>query len=61
MYDFLIDPSAGGIDIEKARFMGRYGVVKDRYELKGNKAYLATEVTTLLQGKGNNTERPQED
>lgn len=61
VYDFLIDPSAGGIDIEKARFMGRYGVVKDRYELKGNKAYLATEVTTLLQGKGNNTERPQEE
>lgn len=61
VYDFLIDPSAGGIDIEKARFMGRYGVVKDRYELKGNKAYLATEVTTLLQGRGNNTERPQEE
>lgn len=61
VYDFLIDPSAGGIDIENARFMGRYGVVKDRYELKGNKMYIQTEVKTLLDGKGNNTERPQEE
>jgi len=61
VYDFLIDPSAGGIDIEKARFMGRYGVVKDRYELKDNKNYIVTEVKTLLEGKGNNTERPQEE
>lgn len=61
VYDFLIDPSAGGIDIDRARFMGRYGVVKDRYELKGNKAYISTEVTNLLAGKGNNLERPQEE
>lgn len=61
VYDFLIDPSAGGIDIEAARHMGRYGVVKDRYELKGNKSYLQTEVKELLAGKGNNTERPQEE
>jgi len=61
VYDFLIDPSAGGIDLEKARFMGRYGVVKDRYELKDNKNYIVTEVKTLLEGKGNNTERPQEE
>lgn len=61
VYDFLIDPSAGGIDIDKARFMGRYGVVKDRYELKGNGMYIRTEVEKLLNGKGNNTERPQEE
>jgi hypothetical protein len=61
VYDFLIDPSAGGIDIERGRFMGRYGVIKDRYELKGNKAYLTNEVKELLAGKGNNTERPQEE
>jgi hypothetical protein len=61
VYDFLIDPSAGGIDVETARFMGRYGVVKDRYELKGNKMYIRTEVDKLLAGKGNNTERPQEE
>jgi hypothetical protein len=61
VYDFLIDPSAGGIDISKARFMGRYGVVKDRYDLKGNSMYIRTEVDKLLAGKGNNTERPQEE
>ena len=61
VYDFLIDPSAGGIEMDTARFMGRYGVVKDRYELKDNKSYLRTEVDTLLDGKGNNTERPQEE
>lgn len=60
VYDFLIDPSAGGIDSEKARNLGRYGVVKDRYELKGDKRYIQTEVKELLDGKGNNTERTQE-
>jgi hypothetical protein len=34
VYDFLIDPMAGGIDVEKARYMGRYGVTKNRYQLK---------------------------
>lgn len=61
VYDFLIDPSAGGINLEQARFMGRYGVVKDRYELEGNSMYISTEVKELLAGKGNNTERPQEE
>ncbi len=60
VYDFLIDPSAGGIDLENARFMGRYGVVKDRYDLKGHKDYIKTEVDVLLSGKGNNTTRTQE-
>jgi hypothetical protein len=61
VYDFLIDPAAGGVDLDRGRFMGRYGVVKDRYELKGNSAYLTNEVKELLAGKGNNTERPQEE
>lgn len=61
VYDFLIDPSAGGIDTERARYLGRYGVVKDRYELKDNGMYIKSEVKTLIQGKGNNTERPQEE
>ena len=61
VYDFLVDPSGGGLDLENARFMGRYGVVKDRSELEGNKMYIKTQVDTLLQGKGNNTERPQEE
>lgn len=34
VYDFLIDPNAGGIDIEQAKYCGRYGVRKNKYELK---------------------------
>lgn len=60
VYDFLIDPSAGGIDLEDAWFLGRYGVVKDRNVLKGDSMYITTEVNKLLSGKGNNTERTQE-
>lgn len=59
VYDFLVDPSGGGYDLEKAYYMGRYGVVKTRQELKeGRKAgiYLKTEVDLLLSGSSNNTE-----
>jgi len=64
IYDYLIDPSAGGIDIEKAFYMGRYGVVKTRGEIKkGVKEgiYLRTEANILLEGSGNVTEMNQED
>jgi hypothetical protein len=33
VYDFLIDPSAGGMDLELARYLGRGGIIKDKYEL----------------------------
>jgi hypothetical protein len=62
VYDFLIDPSAGGIDIENAFFLGRYGVVKTRQQLeKGRDSgeYVKDEVDNLLLGNGNNTEQPQ--
>ncbi len=64
VYDFLIDPAAGGIDIEKARYLGNYGVVKTRQELEaGIKSgeYIKSETTELLQGNGNNTEQPQDE
>lgn len=64
VYDYLIDPSAGGIDIEKAFYMGRYGVVKTKTDLKkGVKdgIYLRTETTRLIEGSGNITEMNQED
>jgi len=64
VYDYLIDPSAGGIDIEKAFYMGRYGVVKTKSDLKkGVKdgIYLRTETTRLIEGSGNITEMNQED
>lgn len=60
VYDFLVDPSAGGIDLERAKFLGRYGVVKDRNELKDS-MYIQTEVKKLLDGAGNNTEEPDEE
>jgi len=64
VYDFLIDPAAGGIDIEKGMFMGDYGVVKTRDELKQgvrDGIYLKTETQRLLDGDGNSTEEPQEE
>lgn len=64
VYDFLIDPSGGGIDIEKAFYMGNYGVVKTKAEIKKgikDKIYLKTEGERLLEGSGNSTEMPQEE
>ena len=64
VYDFLIDPSAGGIDIERAMYLGRYGVIKSKQDLKkGVKdgTYLKTETTTLTDGSGNATEINQEE
>lgn len=63
VYDFLIDPSGGGLDIENALNMGRYGVVKMRSDLKKgikNGTYLRTETEELLEGAGNSTESNQE-
>lgn len=63
VYDFLIDPSAGGIDIERARFLGDYGVILSRKDLENgirDGFYLRTETNRLLEGSGNSTEQPQE-
>jgi hypothetical protein len=59
VYDFLIDPAAGGIDIEKAQYMGRYGIVKTAKELTES-GYIATAVRELLAGEGNVTENTEE-
>ena len=63
VYDFLIDPAGGGIDIENAGYMGRYGIIKTRQELeedmdkrKANRLYIRESVKNLLFGGGNNTE-----
>ncbi len=64
VYDFLIDPSGGGIDMEKARNMGDYGVVLDRSELKKgikDKVFLKTETEELMEGSGNSTESSPEE
>lgn len=63
VYEFLIDPAAGGIDIEKARYLGDYGVVYDRTDIEaGIKAgiFLKEEGKTLLDGSGNASEQTQE-
>jgi len=63
VYDFLIDPSAGGLDIEKAKYLGDYGVVLSREDIKEgikSKNFLKTESERLLNGSGNNTEVNQE-
>ncbi len=64
VYDFLIDPAAGGIDVELANYLGRYGIRKNKSELKdGLKAglYLKTETNNLITGNGNSTEINQEE
>lgn len=64
VYDFLIDPSAGGIDIEKAKHLGRFGVIKTRQELeqaKEDKTYIRENIEQLLVGDGNAIEKTQED
>jgi len=64
VYDFLVDPSGGGLDLENARYMGRYGVVKDKRELKeGMKSglYIRMEVERLVDGSGNSAEMNQEE
>lgn len=63
VYDFLIDPSAGGINIEKADYLGNYGVVLKRKQIEAgikDKTYLKEEAQMLLDGVGNSTETTQE-
>jgi hypothetical protein len=64
VYDFLIDPAGGGLDMERAKNLGRYGVIKERGELEdGMRAglYDRTQTTLLLSGSGNAIEMPQEE
>ena len=64
VYDFLIDPSCGGIDIDSAGFMGRYNIIKSRKELKeGVKSglYNRDNVNRILGGDGNSDETSQEE
>lgn len=65
VYDFLIDPAGGGYDMELAFYMGRYGVIKTRKQLKegaSNKEYYSDTVKQLTKdGSGNATEINQEE
>lgn len=63
VYDFFIDPMAGGVDIEKAKHLGRKGVFKSESELKEgskNGLYHSKNVTALVQTKDNTDESREE-
>jgi hypothetical protein len=63
-YDFLIDPSAGGIDIENARYLGDFSVVLSKKDLKdGVKkgVYNRDVVNNLINSNGNVDETSQEE
>lgn len=56
VYDFLIDPAGGGLDLDQALYMGRFGVRKTKQQLKQgvkDNDYIQSEVKTLLDGAGN--------
>lgn len=64
IYQFLIDPSAGGLDIEKAFYLGRGGIIKSKKDIQeGIKSgkYLKTEGKELISGTGNISSETQED
>lgn len=64
VYQFLIDPSCGGLDIEKAFYLGRGNILKDKKAIKeGIKSgiYLRTEGNELISSTGNITAQTQED
>ena len=64
VYDFLIDPYCGGLDIEQARNLGSYSVILDKKQLKdGAKAgiYDKKVVATLVEGAGNRDDSTQEE
>lgn len=63
VYDFLIDPNAGGLDLQKARYLGTYNIELSKQELeRGRKdgLYIRDEVKALIEGAGNNNETTQE-
>ena len=64
VYQFLIDPSCGGLDMENAFYMGRGGIVRSKEDIeKGIKSgkYLKQESNELISGSGNLAAETQED
>lgn len=64
VYQFLIDPSCGGLDMEKAFYMGRGGIIKSKEDIQeGIKTgkYLRTEGNELISGTGNISSQTKED
>jgi hypothetical protein len=66
IYDLLVDPSGGGIDVELMMYWGRYGVVKTRTDLETMLAaetdpLVRADIQALLDGSGNATDVTQEE
>lgn len=64
VYDFLIDPAGGGLDIELANYLGDYGVKFTKEELKEGvkkKVFLKNETEALIEGPGTAGDWTQED
>lgn len=62
-YDFLVDPSAGGIDLEQGRFLGDYSVILDKKQIaQGAKdgIYIKQAAKQLIDGSGNANQMTQE-
>lgn len=63
VYDFLIDPSAGGLDIEKGNYMGDFSLSLDKATLKAgvkDGIYIRDEVASFLEGQGDADAATQE-
>lgn len=63
-YDFLIDPSGGGLDIDQAMYLGRYNIRKTKQQLiKGKKdgRYIKDEVDNLINGSGNDANQTSQE
>ena len=64
VYDFLIDPACGGIDIEKAAYMGSYSVILDKKQLEAgikSKIYIKETTNELIASGGNIDDATQEE
>lgn len=47
-YDFLIDPLAGGLSEENARYLGQRNILKYKYQLEKDESYNQEKVSLLL-------------
>lgn len=64
VYQFLIDPTCGGFDIEQAFYLGRGNILKTKKQLQEwvkSGRYLRTEVEQLIKWSGNTEVQTQED
>lgn len=59
VYDFLIDPSAGGLDIERAFYLGRGGIWKTKEQLRESAKsgrYISAKVKSLVGSDSDDSE-----